>query len=194
MVARRAAARQGPVHDRRRGARGTTGAEPPSGRAAWPVRTLVERPSRTPPLVSIPPPVPPPSDSTLQQQLEAAADGLVYSSEGDHPFAFVALGAPPPHGPPSADWVAARLGVPAGTPVRERSLDRFLAHHLDATDPWDDRAQALRPRYERLVALLRVRLVDVRVFCVGEVRIDCYLVGRADDGGLVGLHTVAIET
>lgn len=132
------------------------------------------------------------SAAETRRRLEEAADGLLYSSEGDHPFTWVEL--PAPAGPLDADAFRALIGADPGTRVEEVDLARFLRHHTDAVDPYDERAQALRPRYERLRDVLVDRLAPVRVFRVGTVRIDCYLVGPGPDGRLAGLHTVAIET
>ena len=130
--------------------------------------------------------------SAIRAELESAVEGLVYSSEGDHPFEVITLGEAPEV--LDAGTFATAIGVSDSSRVREQSLDRFLANHIDASDPWDERAQQVRPRYERLKATLRAALPDVRVFRVGEIRIDCYVIGRDADGMLTGLRTLAIET
>jgi hypothetical protein len=57
---------------------------------------------------------------------------------------------------------ARRMRVTLGTAVEETTLDRFLAHHVERTDPYDTRAQALRPRYEALKTALRTALREWR--------------------------------
>lgn len=128
----------------------------------------------------------------IRRLLEEAASGLVYSSEGDHPFAFVELPAAP--WPPTPEAFRALVGAPPEAGAEEVPLGRFLQHHTDCTDPYDVRAQEIRPRYERLQALLSSHLADLRVFRIGEVRIDCWLVGRGPGGRPMGLRTIAIET
>ncbi|HEV2147975.1 MAG TPA: nuclease A inhibitor family protein [Longimicrobiaceae bacterium] len=132
-------------------------------------------------------------DPALRRELEQAAEGLVYSSEGDHPFEVFAL----PWGdagPVTPEAFAARVAAAPVEPVGEVSLDRFLAHHLETSDPYDTEAQRIRPRYERLKALLLERLDGVRVFRVGEVQVRCYVVGRDGRGNLAGYRTLAVET
>ena len=139
-------------------------------------------------------------DDALRARLEAAASGLVYSSEGDHPFAYVAVD-PPEGGDPSPQSLARAL-VPgygeAGDRVEERTLDRFLARHIETSDPYDARAQAVRPRYEALKETLRRSLSDVRVLRVtltaDRAVVRCFVVGRNPAGRIVGLATSAIET
>jgi propanediol dehydratase small subunit len=113
----------------------------------------------------------------------------VYTSEGDAPFEYVELGAAPlPEG------FRALVGAAPGARVEEVTLDRFLAGHIEESDPADPAAQALRERYTALRQALRDTLAEVRVFRVGEVEIRCYAVGRTPEGTLAGLATTAWES
>jgi hypothetical protein len=133
--------------------------------------------------------------SALREQLEAAAAGLVYSSESDRPFEFFSLPLPPgDDGALTAERFARLVGAPIDAPTGERTLDAFFARHLERSDPYDAEAQRLRPRYERLKKTLSELLRDVRVFRVGRTEVRCYVVGRDAAGGLAGLTTVAVET
>lgn len=123
-------------------------------------------------------------------RLEAAAEGLVYLSEGDAPFEFVELGAADALTPES---FAVLAGAP-GAPVEEISLDRFFAGHIEASDPGDPTAQSLVPRYRALRDALRETLADVRVFRLGRLELRCYAVGRTPAGTVAGLVTTAWET
>jgi nuclease A inhibitor-like protein len=141
-------------------------------------------------------PANPASDAsmTLRERLEQATVGLVYSSESDRPFEYFFL---PAEGHPEPLTLASftrRLGVAAGTPTEERTLDSFLARHTHRSDPYDARAQAMRPRYERLQKVLERSVGDVRVFRVGSIEVACYAVGQDELGNIVGLRTVAVET
>lgn len=128
--------------------------------------------------------------STLQE----AAAGLLYMSEGDHPFDFVVLPGEPDEWPLTAEQVRARLGHEADEPTREITLDRFFRAQIENADPNDPTGQALVPRFQALKDALRDQLSELRVFRIGEVEIDCYLLGRTQAGEIAGLHTVAIET
>lgn len=133
-------------------------------------------------------------DAALRDRLHQAVAGLVYSSEADAPFELFFLADDRPEEPLTASRFAARLGLDGSTPVDERDLDDFLARHTERSDPWDARAQAIRPRYEQLAATLTVSLRDVRVFRVGRYEVRCYVVGRDARGNVAGLVTTAIET
>ena len=132
-------------------------------------------------------------DPELKRELEAASADLTYGSEADRPFSFFFL---PDAGdePPGVDEFARRMGEPAGTPAEERSLDHFFAGHTESSDPWDEQAQRIRPRYEALRELLRTRLRGATVYRLGRIEIRCYIVGGDGKGSLAGLETVAVET
>jgi len=132
-------------------------------------------------------------DPDLKRELEAASADLTYGSESDRPFSFFFL---PGAGdePPGVDEFARLVGEPAGTPAEERSLDHFFAGHTETSDPWDEQAQRIRPRYEALRELLRTRLRGATVYRLGRIEIRCYVVGGDGKGSLAGLETVAVET
>jgi nuclease A inhibitor-like protein len=133
-------------------------------------------------------------DADLRRELERAAEGLVYTSESDRPFEWFELAGGAAGWPYGAGEFARKIGAPADAPLEERTLDRFFKPHIESTDPYDTRAQEIRPRYEALKTLLAARLRDVRVFRVGRIAIDCYAVGDDGRGNLAGLRTVAVET
>lgn len=125
--------------------------------------------------------------------LERASAGLTYTSESDYPFTwYMRPGAMPQ--PVTVEAFRAALGIPATTAVEVRTVDEFFARHIDNIDPYDPVAVELVPRYEQLVSTIRFSLRDPKVFRVGRIAIDCYIVGLDRYGQLVGLRTVAIET
>jgi hypothetical protein len=131
----------------------------------------------------------------LRTRLEAAADGLLFSSESDQPFRFIRLnGVTTPLGALTPDDVAALVGA-SGARAREVTLDQLLAPHLVRVDPMDVRSRALIPSYEALAAAIREAFPAVRVFRMGEIEIRCLVLGNDPlSGELAGLETLAIET
>lgn len=130
----------------------------------------------------------------LQEELERASAGLVYSSESDRPFEFFSLRYPGRSSPPQPAEFAKLVGAANTTPAEQRSLVDFFARHTATSDPYDSEAQNIRPRYEGLMRVLSTRLRDARVYRLGKIEIQCYIAGLDGAGNLAGLKTVAVET
>lgn len=131
----------------------------------------------------------------MVRELQQLADGLVYSSEGDHPFEVVRFPDQDPAAPLSEDRLRAIVGVAPSVGARTVTVERALARHTTLVDPLDDRAQALRPRYDALRTFLEHRLRDAVAFRAGASPvIDVWMLGRTPGGELLGVHTLAIET
>lgn len=130
---------------------------------------------------------------TLESLLEAAAEGLVYSSEGDAPFEYVEFRR---RGDDAVTPETLRIlaALPPDVPIGETTLERFFAGHIEESDPEDPEARRLVDRYRDLRELLRHALTDVRVFRAGTVEIRVYLIGRHGDDVIAGLKTTAWET
>ena len=134
-----------------------------------------------------------PADAPYRSELETAAEGLVFSSEADHPLEYFYV----PASLEEALTVPAFrsvMGIPAAAAIDERPLDEFLAHHIERVDPADAASLALVPRYQQLKDTLRESLNSPAVFCVGQVSKRCYLAGTDERGNVVGLVTTAVET
>jgi hypothetical protein len=136
---------------------------------------------------------------SLDRRIEAAIDGLVFSSESDRPFRLFRLPAAR-LADAGAGWpMAARrfagiIGADPAEPAEEQSLDSFLARHIEYVEPADAEAWARLPRYDALKRLLLQELKDVRVLRIGRVAVRCFVVGLDRRGDLVGVETVAVET
>jgi len=131
--------------------------------------------------------------AATRQRLERAATGLLYTSESDFPFTYVALPAAA-HAPLTEATFRAAAGVPVDSPVEQRTIDEFFARHIERVDPSDAAAVALVPRYRRLREVLRTSVRGATVFRVGQIAIRCYIVGVDHRGHVVGLVTTAVET
>ena len=130
----------------------------------------------------------------LRNNLEAAAADLVYTSESDRPFEWFILDDGAEGWPYGGAELAKRLGVPSTTRIDERSLDDFFRRHIETSDPYDVRAQQIRPRYEALKEMLRSMLRHPKAVRIGSIEVRCYIVGADGEGNLAGLSTIAIET
>ena len=142
--------------------------------------------------------------------LEAAAAGLWYTSESDHPLDVVLL--PDPGVELSADTATTAL-APAyshreGTlPLEARAVDEvslavvFDRYTVEA-DWWDDTMRADAERWRALRAVFEEQLSGARAFRLGERSpsgdllgdIDIFVLGQTSSGAWAGIRTVSIET
>jgi Nuclease A inhibitor-like protein len=131
--------------------------------------------------------------STLVARLQAATDGLLWMSETDAPFAVI-------------HWQAAQarelthqqlLELTHHSPetvVETMDLDAFFAPALQEQDWFGAEEQAISDQYGELVTILQHNLRNLKVYRVGEVAINIYIVGQTEAGAVLGLTTQVVET
>jgi hypothetical protein len=111
-------------------------------------------------------------------ELERAADGLLYESESDYPF---------------TPFIWENRGG------EELSIERLLElTGQDRNRPVEiiklDDLFRDEERYRGLVQVLRKNLRDIKVYRVGRINIDIYIIGKDSKGNFAGVATKAIET
>lgn len=80
------------------------------------------------------------------------------------------------------------------TPIETLNLDNFFSAATVEQDWFGDEEKATASKYRALVAMLKQNLRDLKVYRVGEVTIDIYILGQMSAGDLVGIATQAVET
>ena len=131
------------------------------------------------------------SDEQILTELARAADGLLYMSETDAPFAPVSWAGNDELTP---EVVRRHCDVAENVPVEMQSIDDLFRVAV-AEPEWKGAAQlATARRFQTLVQLLRDNLTDLRVFRLGRINMDVYVVGRAPSGNWLGLRTQIVET
>ena len=156
-------------------------------------------------------PAPHPDTDRLKALLDVAVIGLLYTSESDYPFVVIVVpGAATT--PITTDNVKDRV-APVYVPrpdsmslqdriVEERTLDDVFEYYITPQDWWTDYEKDRYPRFQALYDILKNQVHDIKVFRVGPYDqyngmspdIDVFFVGASDEGDLVGLWTVSIET
>lgn len=136
-------------------------------------------------------------DKNLIEEFKKAAKDLYYISETDAPFeAFVwrrEKGAEPFSEPNAADVLRFAKNAPE-TPVREQTIEDFFKHSTAEQDWHTDEDKETVRRFVKLKDLLQHELKNAKVFRVGKVELDVYIVGVDSDGNLAGVKTKAVET
>ena len=129
--------------------------------------------------------------ASLSDGMKSLTEGLSYQSESDYALEPYARGAA--EGAPSAEEFAkGREGEDAA--VRERDFDSFFGNYTDAQDWWGDEERAVAGKFQALVKFLKENLSDLKVYRVGGVKADVYVVGRTASGGFAGVKTKVVET
>ncbi|MEO7329628.1 MAG: nuclease A inhibitor family protein [Minicystis sp.] len=129
----------------------------------------------------------------LLAALGQATSGLLFPSESDAPFTPYrwegAAGAP--LGP---ETLLASLGLPATTPVETTTLEDTLGPFTELSEHPSPEDETDAQHFRSIITALEQALADVRVYRVGKVDIDVYLLGRHPSGEWLGLKTHAVET
>ena len=125
--------------------------------------------------------------------LHEAIKGLVWMSESDYPFEVL-------------NWeFAEKISLDnevvlqitkhaLDTPIKVIEFDDFFQWVITPKGWHDTEESEMVNRYQKLVRIMKQYLSDLKVYKVGEVEIDVYIIGRTNTGYYAGLATVSIET
>lgn len=95
---------------------------------------------------------------------------------------------------PTADDVLKNSKRESGTMVEEISLEKFFSRATKIEDWYEEEEKESAQKFSGLQKLLESNLKNIKVFRVGEIEIDVYVVGIDEDGNLAGLKTTVVET
>lgn len=133
----------------------------------------------------------PENNFSLRREIERISNGLYYISETDAEIL--------PFSGAKADSVTkenflSQMGNEPDAPVEERDFAGFFARLTKIQDWFGDEEKQIAARFAELKELLERNLKDVKVFKVGRIELDIYVVGLDADGKLSGIKTKAVET
>ncbi len=125
-------------------------------------------------------------------RLKTATTDLYWSSESDYPFEIVT-------------WDRDVEMTPTALLARSdpdfdldstssSSLADLFAPMLIVEDWYEAAELANVDRYRQLLQTIEANLSDLKVFRFGEVEVNIYIVGKTDNGDVIGLKTRSIET
>ncbi len=120
-----------------------------------------------------------------------ACNGLIYISETDAPLLAFAGGHTNDN---TAQTILQQTGHEAETPVEEVDFRAFFARLTAINDWYDDARKASAKKFLDLQKLLEENLSELKVFKVGRIQLDIFVVGIDKDGCLTGVTTKAVET
>lgn len=121
----------------------------------------------------------------LRAEIEKSTAGLTYMSETDAPVELYSGG--------KADVVEVEH-ITSET-RHEEMLPRDFFSRLTADREWYGVEQKeIAKQYASLEKLLEENLRDLKVFKIGRIQIEIYVVGLDADNNLIGIKTKAVET
>lgn len=132
-----------------------------------------------------------PNENSFAADLAAAAEGLIYISETDAEIIPVwgekveAV---------TRDAVLRLAGANREAPVEETLPDSFFERLTEIRDWFGTRETERAARFGRLRDTLYSGLTDIKLYRIGRIRIDIYIVGRDGEGRIAGVRTRAVET
>ncbi|MDQ4123181.1 MAG: nuclease A inhibitor family protein [Acidobacteriota bacterium] len=126
--------------------------------------------------------------------LKEACEGLFYISETDAEFEAFVWKTDKPIDEISGEIVLKLAGEKPNAKVAEKTLDDFFKHPTEMQDWFGDEEKAQVEKYLKLKDLLATKLKNTKVFKVGDVQINIYIVGIGGEGNLEGVKTKAVET
>jgi hypothetical protein len=124
-------------------------------------------------------------------RLKEKTKGLIYISETDadiQPF----IGETTER--VSADSLLSQIGAESDGRIEEREFTDFFGRLTTMQDWFDDERREMTEQFTELEKLLTENLKDLKVFKVGEIEIDIYVVGLDKENRLAGVRTQAVET
>ena len=78
--------------------------------------------------------------------------------------------------------------------VEEKDFDQFFAQLTKIQDWFGDEEKEIAAKFSALRDLLKNNLKDLKVFKVGKINLDIYVIGLDTEGVLTGVQTKAVET
>ena len=129
------------------------------------------------------------SDRKLIRDLETATEDLLWFSESEYPFKVFYWC----NTDFSIDILLHRYSYPAETKVVLKDWQSFFADAIKEEDWYNETEISETKRYQNLVNLMTQNLKNIRVYLLGEVEIDVYILGETKSA-IAGLITKVVAT
>ncbi len=130
-------------------------------------------------------------DDNLAEQIKIAVRGLYYISETDaliQPFIGKQAKAV------SKQEILSQTKKVANSTVEEKDFAGFFSRLTEIQDWFGEEEKEIAQKFVQLKELLEKNLRDLKVFRIGEIQLDIYVVGLDAENNLLGIETKAVET
>ena len=130
-------------------------------------------------------------EAELKKQIKKATKGLIFISETDAeilPFFGGQAQAV------TKEEILSQTKSATDAPVEERNFKEFFVRLTEIQDWFGDEEKATAQKFADLKDLLERNLRDLKVFKIGKIQLDIYVVGLDAENNLLGIKTKAVET
>lgn len=130
-------------------------------------------------------------EELLTEKIKKAVEGLYYISETDAEIFPYSGGKT---GEVSAETILSQTKTSNNPNVEERDFSQFFERLTKLQDWFGDEEKNIAQRFAELKHLLEENLRDIKVFKIGSIELDIYVVGLDKENNLAGIKTKAVET
>ncbi|MFN6471749.1 MAG: nuclease A inhibitor family protein [Nostoc sp. SerVER01] len=128
----------------------------------------------------------------ITEILKQSSADLLMMSESDYPFEVVLWTG-------SVDSLTTQkllqlTNHPQDSQVEEVGLDYFFRNCAYEQEWHDEQQKQNAKKFQILVQTLKNNLNEIKVYRIGTINIDVYILGKTSSGDLVGLATKVVET
>lgn len=129
----------------------------------------------------------------LKEQINLLTADLLYPSESDEKIVYFEMGLSTVENLSLANFSMFN-GISPELMIQEMELEKFFEPLIKMEDWFGDEEKKWAEDSLKLKQLLVEKLKDIKILKVGEIQIDVYLFGKAEECKWVGLKTKVIET
>lgn len=130
-------------------------------------------------------------EDKVKKQLKAACENLYYVSETDAEI-FPFFGSQAQN--VTKEEILKQTKTNAAAPIEEGDFKKFFARLTEIQDWFGEEEETTARRFTDLQNLLERNFRDLKVFKVGKIQLEIYVVGLNAENNLLGIKTKAVET
>lgn len=124
--------------------------------------------------------------------LKQATDSLLMMSESEYPFEVI-LWSGQGKKPPSTQKILQLTNHPLSCAIEEVELEYFFRNCAFDKEWHNEIQKAEVKKFKTLLQSLKDNLNEIKVYRVGTINIDVYIIGKSSED-LAGISTKVIET
>lgn len=129
----------------------------------------------------------------LIDSLKEASRDLMFQSESDYPVEPFFMELEDKESISGEDILKA-MGYPDDTQIESVEFENFFKNAVKEQSWHSDEEKEIVKRFQKLVHILKTNLKDIKVFKIGNIELDVYVIGKSESGYFSGIKTKVVET